>query len=251
MTGDEVLADLALIDDLADLDADLVGVVQPARLDRRPDFAQFFLGGGQQGFALGGALGGQRGIAAADQPLAGVSGVGDLGEVLLIEQRHLQRPVVAGQRRDGRGAQGGDPARAGQRLQLADPRLGDRSAVADQDDLIEPEFVADDRDDFPERDRVGGIAGEYPDRDRDPGPAGDQCRTRSAPGSSCRPGNARTPPAGSYALPATTTTSQTMPARHGSRWRAASFFSIASCRECSQSIGVSRTRKGALCRKSS
>src|SRR6266567_3723547 len=46
-------------------------------------------------------------------------------------------------------------------------------AVADQDDLTEPEFISDDRDDFPERDRVGGIAREYPDRDRDPGPAGD------------------------------------------------------------------------------
>src|SRR5208282_4107545 len=167
--GDEVLADLAFIDDLADL----VGVFQPARLNRRPDSVQFFLGGGQQGFALGGALRGQRGIAAADQPLAGVAGIADLGEVLVIEQRHLQRPVVAGQGGDGGGAQGGDPARAGQRLELADPHLGDRSAVADQDDLIEPEFVAYDGDDFPECDRVGGIAREYPDRDRDPGPAGD------------------------------------------------------------------------------
>src|SRR6266568_291323 len=119
------------------------------------------------------ALAGQRGIAAADQPLARVSGVSDLGEVLVVEQRHLQRPAVAGQDGDGGGAQGGDPARARQRLQLADPHLGDRPAVADQDDLTEPEFISDDRDDFPERDRVGGIAREYPDRDRDPGPAGD------------------------------------------------------------------------------
>ncbi len=168
-----MLADLALIDDLADLHPDLVSVFHPARLYRRPDFAQFFLRGFQQGFAFGGALAGQRGIAAADQPLARVSGVGDLGEVLLVEQRHLQRPVVAGQRRDLGGAQGGDPACAGQRLQLADPHLGDRPAVADQDDLTEPEFVAYYRDDFPERDRIGGVPGKYPDRDRDPGPAGD------------------------------------------------------------------------------
>jgi hypothetical protein len=38
-----------------------------------------------------------RRVAAGDQPLAGVVGVADLGEVLLVEQAHLQRPVVGGQ----------------------------------------------------------------------------------------------------------------------------------------------------------
>ena len=95
-----MLADLAPVDDLADLDPDLVSVCQPARLDRLPDFAQFFLGGFQKGLPPGCALRGQRGIRAADQPLAGIAVISDLGEILLIEQRHLQRPVVAGQRRD-------------------------------------------------------------------------------------------------------------------------------------------------------
>ncbi len=168
-----MLADFALVDDLADFDPDLAGAFQPGRGHLRCDLFQFCLGGGQQGFALGGALGGQRGVAAADQPLARVAGVGDLGEVLVAGQRHLQRPVIAGQGRDGGGPEGRDPARPGQRLQLADPHLGDRPAVADQDDLTEPEFVPYDRDDFPERDRIGGVPGEYPDCDRDPGPAGD------------------------------------------------------------------------------
>jgi hypothetical protein len=50
--GDEVLADLAFVDDLADVDPDLVGVFQPARGRLRGDLFQYFLGGGQQGFAL-------------------------------------------------------------------------------------------------------------------------------------------------------------------------------------------------------
>ncbi len=51
-----------------------------------------------------GALGGQRGVAAGDQPLAGVVGVADLGQVMLVEQAHLQRPILGGQFGDGRGA---------------------------------------------------------------------------------------------------------------------------------------------------
>jgi hypothetical protein len=59
-----------------------------------------------------GAFGGQGGVAAGDEPFAGVVGVGDLGEVLLVEQAHLQRAVVGGERGDGRGAQAGEPAEA-------------------------------------------------------------------------------------------------------------------------------------------
>ena len=62
------------------------------------------LGGGEQVVAFAGALVGQGGVAAGDQPFAGVVGVGDLGQVLLVEQAHLQRPVVGGQRGDLRGA---------------------------------------------------------------------------------------------------------------------------------------------------
>src|SRR5260370_1257310 len=110
---DEFLPALAFIDTLADLPPDFLSVFPPPRLYRRPDFAQFFLRGFQQGFAFGGALAGQRGIAAADQPLARVTGVGDLGEVLLVEQRHLHPPVVPGQPPDPGGPPGGAPPAAG------------------------------------------------------------------------------------------------------------------------------------------
>src|SRR6185295_13712491 len=43
------------------------------------------------------------------QPLAGVVGVGDLGQVVGVEQAHLQRPVIAGELGDRGGAQRGDP----------------------------------------------------------------------------------------------------------------------------------------------
>jgi hypothetical protein len=51
--------------------------------------------------------------------------VDDLGEVLLVEQRHLQRPAVGGQGGDGRGTQAGQPAHAilvGQLTQRVDSR---------------------------------------------------------------------------------------------------------------------------------
>jgi len=40
---------------------------------------------------------GQGGVAAGDQPFAGVVGVADLGQILGVEQAHLQRPVIGGQ----------------------------------------------------------------------------------------------------------------------------------------------------------
>src|SRR6266568_8915688 len=60
-------------------------------------FPQELLGGGQQVLALAGPLGGQQRVAAGDQPLAQVVRAGDLGQVLLIEQGHLQRAAVIGE----------------------------------------------------------------------------------------------------------------------------------------------------------
>ena len=68
------------------------------------DGRQIGLGGVEQLGAFAGPLGGQGGVAAGDQPFPGVVGVADLGEVLGIEQAHLQRPVVGGQCGDRRGA---------------------------------------------------------------------------------------------------------------------------------------------------
>jgi hypothetical protein len=93
----EVLAHLVLVDDRADRDADLVGAGQPARADAGDDGFQQFVGGGQQVVAFAGAFGGQQWVAAGDQPLAGELGVADLGHVLGVEQRHLQRPILGSQ----------------------------------------------------------------------------------------------------------------------------------------------------------
>ena len=82
---------------LADRDADLVGPGQACRAATRSAIAgEQFLGGGQQLRAFAGAFGRQGGVAAGDQPFAGVVGVADLGQVLGVEQAHLQRPVVGG-----------------------------------------------------------------------------------------------------------------------------------------------------------
>ena len=83
------------------------------RSGRRPaggggEVAQFFFGGRQQVVAFAGALVGQGGIVAAHQPLPRVIGVGDFEQVLLIEQRQLQRPGLH-QGFDLRGAQRADP----------------------------------------------------------------------------------------------------------------------------------------------
>ena len=76
----EVLAHLELSADLADCDADLVGAGQGSLADALGDVGQFLLGRLQEVLAFAGAFGGQRRVAAGDQPFAGVVGVGDLGK---------------------------------------------------------------------------------------------------------------------------------------------------------------------------
>ena len=111
------------------------------------------------------------GLRQATSRSPGKSG-GDLGQVLIIEQAELQRPVVGHQLADGRGA-GGDPP-VGVRLlgpvlplvQGADAGRGDHAAVADHDHLLQAEFLPDHVHDGGERGWVAGVAGEHPDRDR-------------------------------------------------------------------------------------
>jgi hypothetical protein len=50
------------------------------------DAGEVALGGGQQVFALAGALGGEIRVAADHQPLGGEVGGGDAGHVALVEQ---------------------------------------------------------------------------------------------------------------------------------------------------------------------
>ncbi|MFP3581505.1 hypothetical protein SB659_18230 [Arthrobacter sp. SIMBA_036] len=56
-------------------------------------------------------------------------GVGDLSQVRLVGQRHLQRSVVSGQGLDRRGAQRGHSAETAEFYELFDPGVGDRATV--------------------------------------------------------------------------------------------------------------------------
>jgi hypothetical protein len=128
-----------------------------------------------------GAVGGQDGVAAGDQPLAGKVRGGDLGQDLLAGQAELERAVVGHQLADGRGAQRGDPP-VGVRLlgpvlalvQGPDPGAGDHRPVADHDHLHQRELLPYHVRDGGERGRVAGVAGEDPDRDRPPLGVGEQ-----------------------------------------------------------------------------
>src|ERR1019366_6306102 len=70
-------------------------------------------------------LAASNGVAAGDQPLAGEVRGADLGQVLLIEQRQLQRPVPGHELLDRGVAQAGDPCHPLQFPQVLDPRRGD------------------------------------------------------------------------------------------------------------------------------
>jgi hypothetical protein len=77
----------------ADGQADLVGAGERAVRDAVGDCVQGAFGGAEQLAALAGALGGDERVATDDQPLARVVlRCGDLGRVLLVKQRQLQRP---------------------------------------------------------------------------------------------------------------------------------------------------------------
>ena len=166
----KVLAHLVFADDLADRFADSAGTGQPACGNAGNDRGEQFLGGGEQFVAFAGAFDGQERVAAGDQPLAGVVGVGDLGEVVCVEQAHLQRPVVGGEFGDLRGAERGDPVETCSRLaqfaQRGDAGGGDHAAVTDQHQVVQGEGVAHRGHDLGERGRVGGVAGKHPHRHR-------------------------------------------------------------------------------------
>jgi hypothetical protein len=72
-----VLAHLVLADDLAGPNPDLGGAGEPAGCDGGGDDGQLLVGCLEQGEAFTGSFGGQGGVAAGDQPFAGVVGVGD------------------------------------------------------------------------------------------------------------------------------------------------------------------------------
>ena len=63
-----------------------------------------------------------------------VVGVGDLEQVLLVEQRQLQRRVVD-QDPDLVGAQRADPIHVGRTQLVTDARAGEHAAIAHQGDV--------------------------------------------------------------------------------------------------------------------
>ena len=157
----EMLADLELGDDLADLEADAGGAAQgpPDALGGGDDRVEQFLGGLQQGLALAGALGGQQGVAAQQQALAGKVRGSDFGEVLVVEEGHLDG-ALAGEFADGGGAQGGDPVKAGGAQFVADAGLGEQAAVADDHQAGEAEAATQGVELGADGGGIGGVAGE-------------------------------------------------------------------------------------------
>src|SRR5664280_3189214 len=78
-----VLGHLVPTDDLPDPDPDLGGTGQAPGSHSGDDLGQLGVGGRQQGQASAGPLGGQGGVAARDQALSRVVGVGDLSLSLI------------------------------------------------------------------------------------------------------------------------------------------------------------------------
>ena len=131
------------------------------------DARQRPLGRRQQFPTLAGPLVGQQRVAANDQALAGkLLGGADLRHVALVEQRELKRAAFGRQLLDRRCAQAGDPVEP-RRLQfVADARVGDHAAVADDDHASEPEACPELGDLLAQRRRIAGIAGKHLDRHR-------------------------------------------------------------------------------------
>ena len=97
-----------MIDDLADLHADLVGGHRRlgAPSHRRSNACEARFGGGQEFVTRPGMVRGQDRVVTHHEPFAGIVGAGDLGEVRRIEERGLERAVL-GECANGRKAQRG------------------------------------------------------------------------------------------------------------------------------------------------
>src|SRR5437899_2415327 len=89
----EVLADAPAVPDRADSESDRGLALERALLDALLDLGERTLGGLEQVLTLASPLGRDQGVAADDQPLAQVVVAVDLGQVVLVEQRQLQRPI--------------------------------------------------------------------------------------------------------------------------------------------------------------
>ena len=147
-----------------------MSVPRNGRLSRRVAAAMVcssVLGGRQQLVAFAGALVGQGRVVAAHQPLAGIVRVADLEQVLLIEQRQLQRPVLD-EGLDLGGAQRADPIQlrraqlVGMRALVSMPRSPTRAMWVSPNRVLSLSIWA------AQGFRVGGVAVEHLDGDRHP-----------------------------------------------------------------------------------
>ncbi len=166
----EVFGHLVVVDDLADPQRDRVLAPQwpGSSAGGGRDGGEFFFGGGQQLAAFAGALFGQHGVVAAHQPLAGKLRGADFEQVLLIEQRQLQRALLD-QGLDLGGAQRADPVQLRGAHLVADAGVGEHAPIPDQTHPAQPEPVLELVDLGGQGFRVGGVALEHLDGDRDPG----------------------------------------------------------------------------------
>jgi hypothetical protein len=127
-----------VVEHRTDRKRDFRGAAQRITLaaDGSLDAAEALLGRRQQFFTLAAALGGEVGITANHQSLAGIIRGGDGGHIALVEQRQLQGATVQ-QFLDRRCTQRRDPVQACGFDVLGDARLGDHAAVADQHHVVE------------------------------------------------------------------------------------------------------------------
>ena len=164
-----------MIDDLADLHADLVGGHRRlgAPSHRRSNACEARFGGGQEFVTRPGTVRGQGRVVTHHEPFAGIVSAGDLGEVRRIEERGLERAVL-GERANGRKAQRGNPAHSGMPAQRVDLRVCQHTPVADQHHALQPKPRAQLLDLVRDGRGVARVAWIHVDRDGPPRAIGQQ-----------------------------------------------------------------------------
>ena len=85
----EVLGHLELVDHLADLEPDLVGTDEASLLERQRRWGRGLPRWRPTARCACASFFGQQGIATGDEPFVGVVGMGELGQVALVEEAEL------------------------------------------------------------------------------------------------------------------------------------------------------------------
>lgn len=156
-----------MVNHAADREGDLVLAAQRpfVTLHACGNGSELLLSGRQKFAALAGALVGKQRIAAGHETLARIVGRTDLGEILRVEQRHLE-VLRLGQATDRRCPQRGDPVKARRLDALLKARGGQHATIADQYHPLKVEAFLELGHLARHRRRIAGIAFEHFDRDR-------------------------------------------------------------------------------------